>query len=509
MVSKNSYMRKFVILKGRKTSYSDSNKTKGHVKIEVRDGKGKLAFNVEGLKHIDDVDKAYKGYLVSKEQNHIIKTELGALEINKNGQGKAEWKIDPEAVGNSGIPLDRFQSIVVTLSIFEEDEHELDVLLVGFIDEKDGDTEKIIEELKFSRKEVQIKEESDEDKDELQQETLDEMEEELSQEKEIAKEYQAEDVIDVDTEEKYVEQEYVEQKYVQQAYVETEDIEDIEDIENIEDRTKQIENTEEVEETKEVNEEKEPQQEINHETKEDDAQEDVSEYQEIEIEPEEQGQQREHQEAKFDDQYIKIDGKEEEYFVSEQDKEQDKEQEQGAVDWFNSDFQNPYGYSINKDVNNENSNQIYNYQITKYTLNILKFFEKVEPFKNELKGYDFWEIDYDEDNLYRGFLPYYDYVVSMYYPYPSMYRTTTCQGLIKKYKHYIFGVVMENEQPKHYIYGIPGKFKSSEHPYRGSTGFTTWLQGKNYENDKLGYWLLHIDTTTGRVTSPLRTTKPR
>ncbi len=529
MPSKNSYMRKFVILQGRKTSYSDSNKTKGHVKIEVRDGKGKIAFNVEGLKHIDDADKIYRGYLVRKEQHEIIKEEVGVLDINKNGQCKVEWKVNPQSIGKSGLPLDKFQSIMVTMSSFDDRDQGLSVPLVGVIQEKSFDTEKMIMELQFTGKEAEIKEETHKHIAELKQVSIEQIEqkEEIEQIPEIEQIEEIEEIEEIrEIEEIGAREEHLtqESKLIEEYQVEDQLDNDLEE-EDVEDEATAIRNI--VEMVSVEDKAKESKGEVRLEFGEDDNQEKITENEEIneELEVEfleileEKGKVREKREnqVESDDKYIKIEGQYEDYFVNKEEKQEYQEYQeyegyqgyQEEVDWFNSDFQTPYGYSINKDYNSQNRAQIYNYQITNYTLNILKFFEKVQPFRNELRGYEFWEIEYDENNLYRGFLPYYDYVVSMYYPYPSIYRTTTCQGLIKKYKHYIFGIVIENEQPKYYIYGIQGKFKSAEHPYRGSTGFTTWLQGKNYENDKLGYWLLHIDATTGRVVSPLRTTRPR
>ena len=510
MSSKNNYIRKFVILQGRKTSYSDSNKTKGHVKIEVRDNKAKIAFNVEGLKHINDGDKIYRVYLVRKEQDKAIRAEIGALDINKNGHTKIEWKVNPKSIGNLGIPLEKFQYIIVTLSTFGEDEKELIIPLAGLIEERAGDIEGMLNSLKFREKEAEIKEKFYENKDKLKKVSIgalekhtdtEDMQDNVTQIESIEKiEVKKEDTEKTQDEMKldYKEEEIKEYEEIEKTDEEPEEkVQQMTLMKEIEEDPEDFKQREEFEQ-KQENEQGEFQKQQYEEQQKDEEQKDKHEQQDYE-------QQEYAKISQNNNEYIKIQDKYEDYFTNEEYKEQHKEK----LDWFNSDFTTPYGYSLNKDFNNENRSKIYNYQITNYTLNILKFFEKIEPFKNKLKGYKFWEIEYDENNFYKGFLPYYDYVVSMYYPYPSVQRTTTCQNLIKKYKHYIFGIVMENEQPKYYIYGIPGKFKSSEHPYRGSTGFTTWLQGKNYENDKLGYWLLHIDTSAGRVTSPLTTTRPR
>ena len=149
----------------------------------------------------------------------------------------------------------------------------------------------------------------------------------------------------------------------------------------------------------------------------------------------------------------------------------------------------------------------YSHQIYSYASNILKFFEEVKPFNKEFENYTWWEIEYDKKNLYRGFLPFYNYIIGMYYPHPLMYKTTTCQSLIKKYRNYVFGIHKENGEVKHYVYGIPGEFTREEQPYRGSTGFTTWLSKK--DDNKLGYWIIHIDAVTGKIVNPIKPTRPQ
>ena len=46
-------------------------------------------------------------------------------------------------------------------------------------------------------------------------------------------------------------------------------------------------------------------------------------------------------------------------------------------------------------------------QTTNYVLNILAFFPYIEPFKIDLKGYNWWRIDIDDPREDKGFLPYF------------------------------------------------------------------------------------------------------
>lgn len=145
----------------------------------------------------------------------------------------------------------------------------------------------------------------------------------------------------------------------------------------------------------------------------------------------------------------------------------------------------------------ESSSKHYSEQIASYTTDILKIFKQVNPFKIEFEDYKWWQIDYEEMNTHRGFLPYYSYILNSNYNNKSG-KNITCQSQIKKYNHYLFGMVEKQQKITHYVYAIPGKYERKEHPYGGSTGFVTWLEDKTGS----GYWLSYIDAHTGNVVRP-------
>ena len=205
---------------------------------------------------------------------------------------------------------------------------------------------------------------------------------------------------------------------------------------------------------------------------------------------------------KNQDGYMTIEGKMDDYYVKEQKNIKDNETN------FHNKY-NRYGYSINGNMGYDNRAVNYAEQVANYTLNILKFFQEVEPFEYSLENYRFWEVEYDEKNAYKGFLPFYNYMVNMYYPYPFMSRTTTCQSLMRRYDHYIFGILEQDNDIKYYVYGVPGRFTLSDQPYRGTTGFVTWVESKMKSTEKVGYWLLHIEPLSGKIVTPLTPTKPR
>lgn len=144
----------------------------------------------------------------------------------------------------------------------------------------------------------------------------------------------------------------------------------------------------------------------------------------------------------------------------------------------------------------ESNSEHYGQQIASYTLDILKLFKRVNPFKIEFEDYKWWQIDHQEMNSHRGFLPYYNYILNSNYQNKGKYAS--CQSQIKKYNHYLFGMVEKQGKITHYVYAIPGKYERKEHPYGGSTGFVTWLEDKSGG----GYWLSYIDAHTGNVVRP-------
>ena len=133
-------------------------------------------------------------------------------------------------------------------------------------------------------------------------------------------------------------------------------------------------------------------------------------------------------------------------------------------------------------------------QTTSYVLSILRFFPYIDPFKNNLKGYNWWIVELDKENEYRSFLPYFSYISGGNNKEPYMNNVVTSNELVNKYQHYLFGLYNEGEVVKYFVYGVPGRFSIDEHPFNGANGFNTWYPGQNTE----GYWIIYIDPITGK-----------
>lgn len=144
-------------------------------------------------------------------------------------------------------------------------------------------------------------------------------------------------------------------------------------------------------------------------------------------------------------------------------------------------------------------------QTTNYVLNILSFFPFIEPFKIDLMGYNWWKISIDDPREDKGFLPYFSYIAGGNHKYPLVQNTVTARALMRVHGHYLFGLYNVNDEVKFYVYGVPGRFTIEDHPQRGTTGFNTWFEGR----ENIGYWLLYIDPTTGRIIYPINPMIPK
>lgn len=155
-----------------------------------------------------------------------------------------------------------------------------------------------------------------------------------------------------------------------------------------------------------------------------------------------------------------------------------------------------------KQVEAEHSKPKYRNKFEENLFEVLKNYEKIKPLSVEINNLTWWKVPFDDRGIKNGFLPYYNQIISSYYPFPMTNRVTTCNGLMKKYGHYIFGVFEEKGKVSKFVYGVPGEFKREEQPYKGLSGFKNW----SYKNKRLdgnyGYWLAFLDSTTGEVTEP-------
>lgn len=443
-----TYFRKYIILRNDYKNI-DNIEPKGHGKIEIRGNKGTIKINLENC----EKDEQYRIYLLKEHKGLVDELDLGRILTDENGRGRIEIDLRPKELQLRGFPLEKLEAIVI-----RRDEN---ILLSGYIDKSSKIVDKYIRTIVERHKE-EVKNEN--------------IKEEILPEEVEYKEYDetyTEEKNSKDLDNKLEYEELSEEPEIKPATRNPEEKpkeEESKEVENQFDKEPEVEKVEEVEEKLEKEEVKEEELKKDMETK------------EIEEKPVE----------KIEDKEVSKEPKDE----GENEQSTEKIQE-GFYNVTNRPYQHYKSIEYMRNLNNKN-------QMTNYILSVLKFFPQVQPFKVYLHGYTWWRIDDDGSNFYRGFLPYYNYLLSADYKYPFIHNATTCINQIIKYGHYLFGLYKEGNDVKYYVYGVPGRFAIKEHPFKGITGFNTW-----YESiDNIGYWILYIDPMTGKIIYPINPMVP-
>lgn len=131
----------------------------------------------------------------------------------------------------------------------------------------------------------------------------------------------------------------------------------------------------------------------------------------------------------------------------------------------------------------------------KYFRSLVEDLDSVDNITDEIKNCIWYKIDAkNEDDMrntcnYDKFMVLYNPMLG-YYPY------------IKKHGHYILGYKCDiSGNMKYLVYGIPGDKTKEEQPFKGKSGFVTWIENK--ENN-LGYWLMFYDYKTNNILIPVK-----
>lgn len=437
-----TYFRKFVILKDDYTNIEGLS-PKGHGRIEVKGNKGLLRLKLENC----EAEEQYNVYFLMEKDGEVQELNIGKIFTDERGRGREEIAINLKDIEQKGFPMDRLDGLLL-----RRDGH---ILLAGYINKASKVLEKYVEAI-------------------LSVDTKTEEKEELDQALEI--EEQLEEVEDSKKDKElsqYFPMGFFPQTPQSEPYEEVVEEKGEKDIEEVAEKAEEKAEGEVDKQLEEVEEEVE------------EAVKEVEDKKEYDI-----------QEDK-----LKAEEKVEE------DISRLEERDQGLVEDMEIEderasyqFQEAYKYHTHTYDQIEYIRRLnHKKQMTEYILSVLKYFPQVQPFKIYLHGYTWWRIDDNGSGSYRGFLPYYNYLLSANYKYPFMYNATTCLEQIKKYGHYLFGIYSEGNQAKYYVYAIPGKFTTEEHPFKGITGFNTWYDSI----DGVGYWILYIDPLTGKVIYPI------
>ncbi|MFZ5985603.1 MAG: hypothetical protein ACOYWZ_00540 [Bacillota bacterium] len=111
MDSKSKYQRLFLIFAQEDMGFREGGDPSGYVKVEVKEGKGRLTCQVSNLK--EDKEKVnYKLYILKADEANTIPYCVGAVPLKKN-KGELNWQFDPVNVGNTGVNIADFNVAAV------------------------------------------------------------------------------------------------------------------------------------------------------------------------------------------------------------------------------------------------------------------------------------------------------------------------------------------------------------------------------------------------------------
>lgn len=105
MENKTEFQRIFLIFVNEDAGYGTAQRPAGHVRIEVREGKGKLRVSVQNL--LEDAKYCYRLYLVDTASGRYDAAPMGVLGLNRN-KAEQEYGFDPANVAGSGHSINDF-----------------------------------------------------------------------------------------------------------------------------------------------------------------------------------------------------------------------------------------------------------------------------------------------------------------------------------------------------------------------------------------------------------------
>lgn len=108
---KTGFQRNFFIFTNEDAGFEAGQKPSGHVKTEVRDGRGKLQVAVHNLRP-GNGRFDYILYLIKADGDSAESVKAGMMPLKTN-RAEMEWVFDPRNVGRSGFPIEDFNVIAV------------------------------------------------------------------------------------------------------------------------------------------------------------------------------------------------------------------------------------------------------------------------------------------------------------------------------------------------------------------------------------------------------------
>lgn len=124
------YQKSFLIFDEDDSGFGAGQRPSGHVKIEIRDGKGKLFCQVSNLTE-ESGKTRYKLFLVKADGLTAVPVLAGDI-VLRGTKGELEWCFDPNDVSSTGITLDKFNVFAVLASSDDQQNRTLACPLVVY-----------------------------------------------------------------------------------------------------------------------------------------------------------------------------------------------------------------------------------------------------------------------------------------------------------------------------------------------------------------------------------------
>ncbi len=126
------YDKSFVMLKQELGGFSLGQQSAwGSCVMELKNGKGRFTFSVQGLKKLTD-GRRYDAFVIGGKGDEIKGICCGTVEVDAHGKGELKWEFDPDAIGKSAFHAEELH----TVALIVKGGYGLIVPLAGYFHDK-------------------------------------------------------------------------------------------------------------------------------------------------------------------------------------------------------------------------------------------------------------------------------------------------------------------------------------------------------------------------------------
>lgn len=134
LVDKNAYRKLFFIFNQEDAGFGAGQSPSGYVKIEARDGKGKLSAIVHNLKE-DSKSIMYRLYIMECNEKSFSPVAVGVIPVLK-GKGELHWEFQPGNIAKSNSTLEDINTVAVIAEYIGRDNKGIACPLAAYKDKK-------------------------------------------------------------------------------------------------------------------------------------------------------------------------------------------------------------------------------------------------------------------------------------------------------------------------------------------------------------------------------------